>query len=478
MVQVRGYFSVLYLFYFSRNQVLFMKKVDFSDGHIVRNIFKTALPMLLAQVMNLLYNIIDRIYIGRIPKIGTSALGAVGLSFPVIILITAFTVLYGSGGSPLFSISLGEGNREKAERIMNTSFRLLIYTSAVLMVIGLIFTAPILRLFGASEAALMYAVPYLRIYLIGTVFSMISTGMNPFINAQGYPGMGMLTVTLGAVSNLIMDPIFIFGLKLGVQGAAIATVLSQLLSALFVMFFLTKKADIRIRTLTNEDKALFITTTKNIVSLGVSAFTMQVTNSLVSIVCNNMLSRIGGDLYISIMTILMSVRQLTEVPVLAIAEGSSPIISFSYGAKKPAEVRKAIATMTILGTSYALAAWLLIIHFPAFFIRIFSSDAELLKDAIPALHLYYFAFIFMMFQFSGQTTFKSLNKRKPAIFFSLLRKVIIVVPLTILLPTVGHMGTNGVFAAEPVSNVLGGTACFATMLLTVLPELKQMEAKK
>ncbi|SKB63455.1 putative efflux protein, MATE family [Lachnospiraceae bacterium] len=455
-----------------------MKKVDFSDGHIVRNIFKTALPMLLAQVMNLLYNIIDRIYIGRIPKIGTSALGAVGLSFPVIILITAFTVLYGSGGSPLFSISLGEGNREKAERIMNTSFRLLIYTSAVLMVIGLIFTAPILRLFGASETALMYAVPYLRIYLIGTVFSMISTGMNPFINAQGYPGMGMLTVTLGAVSNLIMDPIFIFGLKFGVQGAAIATVLSQLLSALFVMFFLTKKADIRIRTLTNKDKALFLTTTKNIVSLGVSAFTMQVTNSLVSIVCNNMLSRIGGDLYISIMTILMSVRQLTEVPVLAIAEGSSPIISFSYGAKKPTEVRKAIATMTILGTSYALAAWLLIIHFPAFFIRIFSSDAELLKDAIPALHLYYFAFIFMMFQFSGQTTFKSLNKRKPAIFFSLLRKVIIVVPLTILLPTVGHMGTNGVFAAEPVSNVLGGTACFATMLLTVLPELKQMEAKK
>lgn len=478
MVQVWGFFSVLYLFYFSRNQVLLMKKVDFSDGHIVRNIFKTALPMLLAQVMNLLYNIIDRIYIGRIPKIGTSALGAVGLSFPVIILITAFTVLYGSGGSPLFSISLGEGNREKAERIMNTSFRLLIYTSAVLMVIGLIFTAPILRLFGASETALMYAVPYLRIYLIGTVFSMISTGMNPFINAQGYPGMGMLTVTLGAVSNLIMDPIFIFGLKFGVQGAAIATVLSQLLSALFVMFFLTKKADIRIRTLTNKDKALFLTTTKNIVSLGVSAFTMQVTNSLVSIVCNNMLSRIGGDLYISIMTILMSVRQLTEVPVLAIAEGSSPIISFSYGAKKPTEVRKAIATMTILGTSYALAAWLLIIHFPAFFIRIFSSDAELLKDAIPALHLYYFAFIFMMFQFSGQTTFKSLNKRKPAIFFSLLRKVIIVVPLTILLPTVGHMGTNGVFAAEPVSNVLGGTACFATMLLTVLPELKQMEAKK
>ncbi len=455
-----------------------MKKVDFSDGHIVRNIFKTALPMLLAQVMNLLYNIIDRIYIGRIPKIGTAALGAVGLSFPVIILITGFTVLYGSGGSPLFAISLGERNSSKADRIINTSFRLLIITSVILTAIGLLFTEPILRLFGASDTSLTYALPYLRIYLIGTVFSMISTGMNPFINAQGYPGIGMLTVTLGAVSNLIMDPVFIFILGLGVNGAAIATVLSQLLSAIFVLSFLIKKADYRIKPLSEENKKLFFSTSKNIISLGVSSFTMQVTNSLVSIACNNMLSRIGGDVYISIMTILISVRQLTEVPVLAIAEGSSPIISFSYGAGKPGEVRKAIATMTILGTAYALAAWLLIIHFPAFFIRIFSSDAELLKDAIPALHLYYFAFIFMMFQFSGQTTFKSLNMKKPAIFFSLLRKVIIVVPLTLLLPTIGHMGTDGVFAAEPVSNVIGGTACFVTMLCIVLPELKQMEKSR
>ena len=452
-----------------------MKKVDFSDGHIVRNIFKTALPMLLAQIMNLLYNIIDRIYIGRIPHVGTAALGGVGLCFPVIILITAFTVLYGSGGSPLFSISLGQGKRQKACRIQNIAFRLLIINAIILTFLGFTFAPPILRLFGASETALELALPYLRIYVTGTIFSMIATGMNPFINAQGYPGIGMFTVTLGAVSNLILDPIFIFTLGFGIKGAAIATVLSQFISAVFVLYFLFKKADLRIVPLNKKDKEEFLSTSIAIIGLGISAFTMQFTNSLVNIVCNNMLSKLGGDLYISIMTILISVRQLTEVPVLAIAEGSSSIISFSYGAKKPSEVRKAIATMTILGTSYALAAWLLIINFPEFFIRIFSSDKEILKDAIPALHLYYFAFIFMMFQFSGQTTFKSLNKRKKAIFFSLLRKVIIVVPLTILLPTLGHMGTNGVFAAEPISNVIGGTACFATMLLTVLPELKRME---
>ncbi|MCR4892398.1 MAG: MATE family efflux transporter [Lachnospiraceae bacterium] len=453
-----------------------MKQVDFSDGHIVRNIFKTALPMLAAQILNLLYNIVDRIYIGRIPEVGTAALGAVGLCFPIIILIAAFTVLYGSGGSPIFAISLGKGNRDRAALIMNTAFRLLVATAIVLTAAGYLFARPLLTLFGASEDALIYSLPYLRIYLIGTLFSMLATGMNPFINAQGFPGIGMLTVVLGAVSNLILDPILIFGLGLGVEGAATATVLSQCLSAVFVLKFLTgKQAEISLKPLSKEDREEFIPVTFSIIGLGIASFVMQVTNSLVNISCNQVLSDLGGDLYVSIMTIVSSVRQIVEVPVLAIAEGSSPIISFCYGAGRKKEVKKAIFVMAALGFTYAALAWLLIIIFPEFFIQIFSSDREILQDAIPALHIYFFAFIFMTLQYSGQTVFKSLNKRNQAIFFSLFRKVIIVVPLTYLLPYAFGLGTNGVFMAEPISNVIGGGACFITMLLTVMPELKTAE---
>ena len=452
-----------------------MKRVDFENGTVTGNILEAALPMLVAQILNLLYNIVDRIYIARIPEVGTAALGAVGLCFPLIVIITAFANLFGNGGAPLFAIQRGQKDERKAVAIMNTSFTMVCASAIVLMVVGFLFARPILILFGASDNSLVYALPYMMIYLLGTLPSMVAVGMNPFINAQGYSLIGMCSVAVGAGANLLLDPLFIFGLGFGVRGAAITTVLSQCLSAIFVFYFLTKKSELKVRLLKKNEIAACIDYAKNIISLGMAGFIMQLTNSLVTICCNNVLSVTGGDIYISVMTIVSSVRQLVETPIHAMSEGSSPILSYNYGARRPARVRKAGMVMGALILAYSAVIWSIIILEPRPLIRIFSSDAQLIKDAVPALNQYFAAFIFMDLQYMGQTVFKSLNKKKQAIFFSLLRKVFIVVPLTYLMPYALHMGTDGVFLAEPVSNVIGGTLCFATMLITVLPELKRME---
>lgn len=452
-----------------------MKRIDFENGTVTGNIIGAALPMLVAQILNLLYNIVDRIYIARIPEVGTAALGAVGLCFPLIVIISAFANLFGSGGAPLFSIFRGKKEEQQAIHIMNTSFSMLCFSAVILMVIGLTFAHPLLTLFGASKAALTYAVPYMMIYLIGTLPSMIAVGMNPFINAQGYSVIGMSSVAIGAVANLLLDPLFIFALGFGVCGAAIATVISQCLSAVFVLIFLTKKAELKVRFLRRNELSQSLDYAKNIISLGTAGFIMQLTNSLVTICCNNVLSVTGGDIYISVMTIVSSVRQLVETPIYAINEGTSPILSYNYGAGRPSRVRKAGIVMGIMIFGYTAVMWSLIILAPGALIQVFSSDATLIQDSIPALKQYFAAFIFMDLQYIGQTVFKSLNKKKQAIFFSLLRKVFIVVPLTYLMPYAMHMGTDGVFLAEPVSNVIGGSLCFITMLCTVLPELKRME---
>ena len=452
-----------------------MKRVDFENGTVTGNILEAALPMLVAQILNLLYNIVDRIYIARIAEVGTAALGAVGLCFPLIVIITAFANLFGNGGAPLFAIQRGQKDERKAVAIMNTSFTMVCASAIVLMVVGFLFARPILILFGASDNSLVYALPYMMIYLLGTLPSMVAVGMNPFINAQGYSLIGMCSVAVGAGANLLLDPLFIFGLGFGVRGAAIATVLSQCLSAIFVFHFLTKKSELKVRLLKKNEIAACMGYAKNIISLGMAGFIMQLTNSLVTICCNNVLSVTGGDIYISVMTIVSSVRQLVETPIHAMSEGSSPILSYNYGARRPARVRKAGMVMGAMILAYSAVIWSIIILEPRPLIRIFSSDAQLIKDAVPALNQYFAAFIFMDLQYMGQTVFKSLNKKKQAIFFSLLRKVFIVVPLTYLMPYALHMGTDGVFLAEPVSNVIGGTLCFATMLITVLPELKRME---
>ena len=452
-----------------------MKRIDFENGTITGNILDAALPMLVAQLLNLLYNVVDRIYIARIPGEGTAALGAVGLCFPLIVIITAFANLFGSGGAPLFSIYRGKKKEPEAVCIMNTSFTMLSASALILMVIGMCFARPLLILFGASSEALTYALPYLMVYLIGTLPSMLSVGMNPFINAQGYSVIGMISVAIGAVANLLLDPLFIFVLGFGIRGAAIATVISQVLSAVFVLYFLTKKSELKVRLLHKDEIPKCINYAKNITSLGTAGFIMQITNSLVTICCNNVLSVTGGDIYISVMTIVSSVRQLVETPIYAMNEGTSPILSYNYGAVRPARVRKAILVLGMMILAYTAVMWSLIILVPGTLIRVFTSDTSLVQDTIPALNQYFAAFIFMDLQYIGQTVFKSLNKKKQAIFFSLLRKVFIVVPLTYLMPYALHMGTRGVFLAEPVSNIIGGSLCFITMLCTVLPELKRME---
>lgn len=417
-----------------------MRQIDFEHGGIAQNILKAALPMLVAQVLNLLYNIVDRIYIARIPDIGTAALGAVGLCFPIIVIITAFSNLFGSGGAPLFAIARGSGDKARAGLILNLACTLLLCCAGVLMVIGLLFARPILVLFGASPEALQYALPYLMLYLLGTYPSMLTTGLNPFINAQGYATAGMLSVVIGAAANLVLDPVFIFVLGMGIRGAAAATVLSQLLSAAFVVYFLRCKSEYRVQPLPLRQ-----------------------------------LSVTGGDVYISVMTIISSVRQMVETPIYAITEGSSPIISYNYGARRPRKVLRAAVSMALMALVYTLTIWAVILLAPHFLISIFSSDPTLQADTIPSMKLYFSTFGFMLLQYVGQTVFKSLNKRRHAVFFSLLRKVIIVVPLTYLLPYAFGMGTDGVFAAEPVSNVIGGSLCFIVMLITVLPELKRMD---
>jgi len=445
-----------------------MKRVDFENGKTLNNILATALPMLVAQIINLLYNIVDRIYIARIPDIGTVALGAVGLCFPIVILTTAFTNMFGSGGAPLFSIARGQKNEIRAREIQNTSFFLLIVTGIILIIVGELFGRPILAAFGTSEAAMVYALPYLRIYMLGTIFSMISTGMNPFITAQGYAVVGMTTIVVGAAANIILDPIFIFVFGLGPEGAAIATVISQALSAIYVLrFFFGDRCAYNLKIMSASEIKNCGKTARSIIGLGTAAFIMQFTNAMVSISCNSVLANVGGDLYVSVMTMVNSARQMMETPILAISEGTSPIISYNYGARRFDKIKRSIAIMVAMDFGYTFIVWMFIRLFPAAVIGVFSNDKTILADAIPAFNLYFSTFIFMTFQHSGQVVFKSLGRKGHAIFFSLFRKAFIVVPLTYILPYFFHMGTDGVFAAEPISNVIGGTACFVTMLFTV-----------
>lgn len=452
-----------------------MKQVDFENGTISGNILRTAVPMLVAQVLSLLYSIVDRIYIGRIPGEGTAALAGIGLCFPMIILVTAFTVLFGSGGAPLCSIARGRGDSEHAQRIMNIAFLMILGTGILLTAVGEIFAMPILRLFGASGENLSYAYQYLRIYMLGTICAMISSGLNPFINAQGFSGVGMRTIVIGAAANIVLDPLFIFVFHMGVSGAALATILSQTLSAVYVVkFLLSKNAELRLQKMSWREFSAEKSLALEIIGLGMASFIMQFTNSLVQISTNSVLAHFGGSMFISAMTIISSVRQIIDTPIMAITDGASPVISYNYGARRPGNIRRIIALVTVLALTYTFGMWLFIFLCPEFFVRIFSSDATLSEIAVPAMHIYFAAFVFQALQYCGQTVFKALNKKKRAIFFSLLRKVVMVVPLTFMLPYIFGMGTDGVFLAEPISNVIGGSLCFITMLATILPELKRL----
>lgn len=458
------------------NQTTIEAKNDFSQGSIVKNILNLAVPMTLAQLINVLYNIVDRIYIGRIPDHATLSLTGLGLCLPIISMVMAFANLFGMGGSPLCSIERGRGNTEEAERIMGNSFSMMILFGVGLTILGLMFKQPMLYLFGASEKTFPYADRYISIYLLGSVFVMIGLGMNSFINAQGFGKIGMMTVVLGAVMNIILDPIFIFVFHMGVRGAALATIISQGLSAVWILRFLTgPKTILKLRlTCMRPEKARI----GKIMALGFSGFTMSITNSLVQIVCNATLQLWGGDLYVGVMTVINSVREVVSMPVQGITHSAQPVMGYNYGAGEYRRVKKAIAFTSITAIGYTTFVWMLVHGFPEFFIHIFNQDTDLVAAGIPAMQIYYFGFFLMSLQFSGQAVFVALGKAKQAIFFSIFRKIVIVIPLTFVLPRLWNLGTSGVFAAEPVSNLVGGVACFGTMLALLLPELSDQEKQK
>ena len=445
-------------------------KNDFSKGSVAKNILNLALPMTLAQIINVLYNVVDRIYIGHLPNASTLALTGLGLTFPVITIISAFANLFGMGGAPLCSIARGKGEHDRAQKIMGNSFSTLVISGVVLTVVCLLFKEPILYAFGASSDTFPYADDYLSIYLLGSVFVMVSLGMNSFINSQGFAKMGMLTVLLGAVMNIVLDPIFIFLFNMGVRGAALATIISQGCSALWVLRFLTGKKTIYRLSLSS--MRLDFPLIREITGLGMSGFIMSVTNGAVQVVCNATLSLYGGDLYLGIMTVINSVREILTLPVNGVTNAAQPVMGFNYGAGKYTRVRQGIKFTAIVCIVYTLAAWALTLFFPAQFIHLFNSDPALIEKGIPAMHLYFFGFFMMSLQFAGQSVFLALGRSKQAVFFSLFRKAIIVIPLTLFLPRLWGLGVNGVFLAEPVSNFIGGGACFLTMMCTVWPQLK------
>lgn len=448
-------------------------KNDFSKGSIPKNILSLALPMTLAQLVNLLYNIIDRIYIGHIPKVSTIAFAGVGVTFPIIMIISAFANLFGMGGAPICSIARGNKDNARAEQIISNSFFLLLCCGILLTILGFIFKIPILYLFGASDETFIYANEYITIYFFGIIFMMIELGMNNFINAQGFGKTAMATVLLGAIVNIILDPVFIFVLHMGVKGAALATVISQFLSAVWVLWFLIgKKAILKLRI---RHIQLSWSLIKEIITLGLSGFVMALTNSAVQIACNSTLRFYGGDLYVGVMTVINSVRDIFSMPVSGLTNGAQPILGYNYGAEKYNRVRSGIKFMSVSCIGYTIIAWIFLMLFPGIFIRIFNSNTELVKIGIPAMKIYFSGFFMMSLQFSGQSTFLSLGMSKQAIFFSLLRKAFIVIPLTLFLPRILSLGITGVFLAEPISNFIGGTASFVTMVKTVSVQLKEKE---
>jgi len=446
------------------------EKNDFSRGPVWKRIVAQAVPLTIAQLVQLLYNVVDRIYLGHMGDGNSMALTGVGLTFPIVTLIMAFTALFGMGGVPLFSMERGAKETERAGKILGNSFALLLMCSVILTATCYIFRRPILFAFGASEASYVYANEYLKIYLIGTVFSMISIGMNGYINAQGFPRIGMLSTVIGATVNIVLDPIFIFTLDMGVAGAALATIISQAISAVWVLNFLFgKKAIIPLRV---ANIRIHKEITKDIFRLGMANFIMQGTNCVVQVACNSTLQSYGGDVYVGIMTVANSVREIFSLPVSGIVNGAQPVISFNYGAKEYTRVKAGIRFNTFIGTAYTFVAWVLVVLFPRFWFSIFSDDLHMIDTGIEMLKIYFFGFVFMAFQFAGQSTFQALGDAKHSIFFSLLRKAIIVVPLTLILPMVGF-GVKGVFMAEPISNVLGGLACYLTMRMTVYRRLSE-----
>ncbi len=445
-------------------------KGDYSKGPVFSTIIKLALPIILAELVQVTYNIVDRIYIGRIPDCGTDALTGMGLVLPFITIINAFANLCSYGGATLSAIARGEKDDEKAQSFMENSLTLLVLSGLVLMLFFLIFTKPLVLWLGGDETTTFYACEYFDIYVLGTVFVLISLGMNSFITMQGYSVIGMWTVLIGAILNIVLDPVFIYVFNMGVKGAAVATVISQFCSALWVIIFLIRK-DIPLRFTRfrfNKDKI------GEILKLGVSGFMFKATNSITQGIINKTLSVFGGtlsSLYIASMSTIFSVREVIQQPVNGFIEGAKPVLSYNYGAKDYWRVNKTITYMILASFAYTTFMWALIMLFPRAILGIFTPDPALIEVGTPCLRIFYSVFFFMSLQTSGQNTFVALKHSGYAVIFSLLRKIGLIAPLTLLLPRLG-LGVMGVFWAEVASEIIGGTACHLTMYFKVWKPIK------
>lgn len=431
------------------------RQTDLGKDKIGGLIIRLAVPSIAAQLVNALYNIVDRIYIGHIDVIGSTALTGVGVTFPLILIISAFSALIGMGGAPRAAIKMGAGDNEGAEKILGNCTSVLIGLSIVLTTVFMIFRDPLLMAFGASENTIGYASDYMEIYLIGTISVQLALGLNSFISTQGFATISMATVLIGAVTNIVLDPVFIYGFNMGVKGAAIATILSQTLSAIWVVIFLTgKKTKIKIK-LSNfkpERKVIFPA-----LALGLSPFIMQSTESLVVVTLNSSLQGYGGDLAVGAMTIISSIMQLVYLPMQGLAQGAQPIISYNYGAGNKERVKKAFKMFITISLSYSVVMWLFVMILPQLLVRIFTSDAQLMETASWALRIYMAGIFALGAQTACQQTFVSLGQANVSIILALLRKIILLIPLVYILPLFLADKVLGVFLAEPFADVIAAT---------------------
>ena len=431
------------------------KQTDLGNDKIGGLIIRLAVPSIAAQLVNALYNIVDRIYIGHIDVIGSTALTGVGVTFPLILIISAFSALIGMGGAPRAAIKMGAGDNDGAEKILGNCTSVLIGLSIVLTTVFMIFRDPMLMAFGASENTIGYASDYMEIYLIGTISVQLALGLNSFISTQGFATTSMATVLIGAVTNIVLDPVFIYGFNMGVKGAAIATILSQTLSAIWVVVFITgKKTKIKIKFLNFklEIKVIFPA-----LALGLSPFIMQSTESLVAVTLNSSLQGYGGDIAVGAMTIISSIMQLVYLPMQGLAQGAQPIISFNYGAGNTERVKKAFKLFIKISLSYSVIIWLFVIIFPQIFVRIFTSDAQLIETASWALRIYMAGIFALGAQTACQQTFVSLGQANVSIIMALLRKIILLIPLVYILPLFFADKVLGVFLAEPFADIIAAT---------------------
>lgn len=438
-------------------------KQDMGTGSVKKLMLKMAVPALVGQVVNLLYNIVDRIYIGHLPEIGADALTGVGLFTPILMLITAFAMLAGAGGAPRAAISMGKGDKESAEKIMGNCFTVLLML-AVVLTAGFYFAAPtLLRWFGASDATLPYAVEYGQIYILGSVFVLIVMGMNTFITTQGFAKFSMLTTVIGAVINIVLDPILMFGFNMGVKGAAIATVASQAVSAVWILLFLTgKKTILKLKPACMKLKAKVILPC---LGLGVSSFVMVGTESVLSICFTSSLSGYGGDVAVGAMTVLTSINQMITMPLSGICQGGQPLISYNYGAGKLDRVKEAFFCQFIVCVCYTTLFWLAMMLAPNFFASIFADDGTLVSYTAWAIRIFLACGFSVGFQISCQQAFMALGQAKISLLMALLRKVLLLIPLIFILPNFFADQAFAVFLAEPVSDLIAATVTTVTFFV-------------